>query len=334
MKLNKEEIKNILVSNGCNEKIVDEALSAKKFHKTIKRNWHELRKNNFEKVVDIPLCVKLYENKNVPIFRLAMAYGVSDVSLREYMIKHGVNLKGHKCGINSQNRYFQNIDSKDKAYFLGLLAADGGVVWNKKSATISLELKTEDKYIIDRFNSYGNFNAYTCYDRRIKKDNYRIFIGSTTIANDLSKYGIIQNKSSLNSIFIPNIERKLIPHFIRGYFDGDGIANKHGYIGFCGSKTIIEQIHDYFIQLYEVSNTKITYNKSNHIYYIQWGKKHDTKIISDVLYYDCDDLYLTRKKQKIFNRLQPETWKHVDLNLNEPINIGCPEESGLTVEVE
>lgn len=33
MKLNKEEIKNILVSNGCNEKIVDEALSAKSFTK-------------------------------------------------------------------------------------------------------------------------------------------------------------------------------------------------------------------------------------------------------------------------------------------------------------
>lgn len=334
MKINNQKVKSILLKHGLQEDKIDQALSAKRFHYTSeKKNWHI--RGNYEKLINIPLCINLYEKENVPIYKLAMAYGVSDVTLREYMIKHGAKMKGHACGKNSQNRYFQCINTRDKAYFLGLIAADGAVVWSKRNcATISIELLASDHYILDRFNQYGKFNANMYYDKRESNERYAMQFSSAQVAKDLEKYGIVQNKSHKNSIYIPDIDLKLIPHFIRGYFDGDGIANKHGYIGFCGSRTIIQQIHDYFIELYNVNNTKITYNKSNHIYYCQWSSKKDTMTIADVLYKDCTDLYLQRKQEKIFNRLRPEVWRHTDLNLSKPTNIGCPSNDGLTVEVE
>ena len=324
LKLNIEKIKQILLDHNLDEEKIDIALSAKKFFFTSKeKNWH--LRLNYEQVVDIPFCVKMYEEEKVPIYKLAMAYGVSDVTLREYMIKHGAKMRGHACGKNSQNDYFEKIDTRDKAYFLGLIAADGSVVRRKKSASLSIELIATDGYILDKFNQYGNFDAHTFYDNRANDNlRYVININSTKVVNDLEQYGIIQNKSHKDSIFIPEIDPLLIPHFIRGYYDGDGIAKKQGYIGFCGSKTIIWQIHDYFVELYGVNNTKITYNSSNHIYYCQWGKLKDTMLIADVMYNDSTDLYLLRKQEKIFYRLRPVVWRHTELKLSKPTNIGCP----------
>lgn len=324
MKIDSNKIKKILLSHGLKEEYVNLALSAKKFSMTNpNKDWHTMRKK-YEDIVNISLCIRMYEEEKVPIYKLAMAYGISDVALREHMIKHGVLLRGHACGINSQNSYFENIDTKDKAYFLGLLAADGSVVYNQKSYSISLELLEEDGYIIERFNQYAHLNEKIHLDARNNCRRKRIDIASKKMAKDLSKYGIVRDKSHKNSIFIPIIGTNLIPHFIRGYFDGDGIAKTNGYIGFCGSKTIIEQINDYFIELYNVSQNSITYNKWNGIYYIQWGKKEDTMKIADVIYKDSTDLFLKRKQEKIFNRLRPEVWKHTDLNLSKPTNIGCP----------
>lgn len=298
-----DELLQTFIEKGIDKKIAKTALLSSKYKRIIKADWHKMRDNKYEDIVDIAFCIKMYEEYDIPIYKLAMMYGTSDVTLRKYMIKYGVNLKGHMCGINSQNSYFKNIDTKDKAYFLGLIAADGAIVRNKTNgATLSIELIQTDTYILDIFNKYGKFNASFLIDTRHEKPTRRILINSCKIADDLSKYGLVQNKSALDSIFIPNLSDDLKWHFIRGYFDGDGIANDHGYIGFCGSKTIIHQIHDYIIEQLNITNTVITYNTSNHIYYIQWGKLKDTEKIYNSLYKDCDNLYLARKKDKISKR--------------------------------
>ena len=104
-------------------------------------------------------------------------------------------------------------------------------------------------YMLDKFIAYANlYNIKKYYRvRTVGKNAYSIFINSSKMANDLSQYGIIPNKSHLDSIFLPNLENELISHFIRGYFDGDGIAKSNGYLGFCGSKTIIQQINTFIV---------------------------------------------------------------------------------------
>lgn len=90
---------------------------------------------------------------------------------------------------------------------------------------------------------------------------------------------------------------------IRGYFDGDGIAKSNGYIGFCGSYDIINEIKNELLKHCDVKNNKITFNKTNHIYYIQWASKKDRNNIFNYLYNNKQDLYLKRKYEKIKNNL-------------------------------
>ena len=291
-------IKQFLKNNNFDDKIIEISLNAKRYSKTKKLSWHEARNMNF----DISLLKKLYLEYNLPIYKIAMLYGFSDVALRDLFIKHSIPLKKHFVGKNSQNTFFKKIDTKEKAYFLGLIAADGSVI--ESMNTVAIELKACDKYILEKFIEIASFKATLLKDDRDGSLRYRLSIHSKNMINHLKALSIMPRKSTNNSLRISEkIPKKLIRHFIRGYFDGDGIAKKEGYVGFCGSKTIIEEIHSHLINKLNISHTKITYNKWNGIYYIQWGKKEDTEKVSNYFYKDSNMLFLKRKYNKINKRL-------------------------------
>ena len=57
------------------------------------------------------------------------------------------------------DNYFEKIDSKDKAYFLGLLMADG----NKYKNTVRIELQEKDKSILELFKKYIEYEGNLTY---------------------------------------------------------------------------------------------------------------------------------------------------------------------------
>lgn len=285
------------------EDLINEVLSSKKYKRIIGS------KNNTkgQKIkVNIEIAKTLYTIYNLPLYKIAMLFGVSDASIRTYLIEQSVFMKGHRCGQNSYNNYFETIDSEDKAYFLGLIFADGNIREDSRGGgrkIFSIMLTEEDKYLLERFNIYANFNVnLIIHHKEDNKPRYGLIINSSKIYDDLINLGISKRKSIDGINFIPNIPEKYMPHFIRGYFDGDGIAKKPGYIGFCGDFKIIKYIKDVLIKTCNVRNNTITYNKSNNIYYVQWSSLKDVKAIFDYMYKDKKDLYLIRKYEKIKNR--------------------------------
>ena len=83
--------------------------------------------------------------------------------------------------------------------------------------------------------------------------------------SDLNKHGCIQNKSLV--LQFPTISNSLIPHFIRGYFDGDGsvfILNKKNYnktnsiytalgICICGTFEFLTKMNSYLPIRYSIN---------------------------------------------------------------------------------
>ena len=49
----------------------------------------------------------------------------------------------HKPGYEFNEHYFDDIDSNEKAYFLGFIAADGGV--GRQKGPLSFNLQKQDK---------------------------------------------------------------------------------------------------------------------------------------------------------------------------------------------
>ena len=282
-----------------NKDLIDKVLSLRKYDKNLNTNKTQL---------NMDVIKTLYIDYKLPLYKIAMLYGVSDATIGRRLKKEKCNMRGHRCGKNSNNNYFENIDSPDKAYYLGLIFADGNIrIDNRINKGISkifqISLTEEDKYILETFNKYANFNTSLIQHHiNDKKPRYGLCINSSKIYDDLIKLGVTPRKSKEGIDFIPKISEDLISHFIRGYFDGDGIAKKEGYIGFCGDLKIIQYIKSQLVAKCNVKTNTITYNKANHIYYIQWSSKKDIQSIFNYLYKDKSDLYLKRKYKKIKNR--------------------------------
>lgn len=116
--------------------------------------------------------------------------------------------------------YFENIDSEEKAYWLGFIFADGCVYSNK---CVAIELAIKDENHLLKFISHLDSNYILSYPKN--RNSCKLLIGSVKMVNDLLKYGCT-SKKSLTLKFPDNINEDLKRHFIRGYFDGDGCISR------------------------------------------------------------------------------------------------------------
>lgn len=121
--------------------------------------------------------------------------------------------------------FFDIIDTEDKAYFLGLLYADGNLAKSQNSVRISLQEK--DKQILEDFRISLSYTKPLVLIKRdhekdaIRSNQYLLEISSSTFRKGCEKQGLTPAKS-LTLKFPEKIPDNLIHHFIRGYFDGDG----------------------------------------------------------------------------------------------------------------
>ena len=125
--------------------------------------------------------------------------------------------------------YFDNINTQNKAYFLGFLFADGNNCMQK--STIRIALQEKDRDILEKLRIDIGSNKPLClkssenkrnngegYDY---KDQYALEIYNKHWCERLSELGCVPNKSLVLK-FPDYLSDEMLPHFIRGYFDGDG----------------------------------------------------------------------------------------------------------------
>ncbi len=122
---------------------------------------------------------------------------------------------------NFNDDYFEKIDTEDKAYFLGLLFADGNVYL--KRYRVQITLANEDAYILTKFAECINYSGKLYSDRGLYS---KLILPSKKMCEDLILLGCTANKS-LTLKFPDKVPSELLHHFIRGYFDGDGHISKH-----------------------------------------------------------------------------------------------------------
>ena len=158
--------------------------------------------------------------KGTSINKLSKEYKLDWHWLERMLIRNDVSIR-RQYKINEN--YFDIIDTPNKAYILGFLYADGGNTSNykKKRYCITIILQESDSQILyDIKNEIG-------YEAPIK---FREYNGCKTATLDicnkhmvlkLHECGVIPNKT-LTLQFPKWLNEELYPHFIRGYFDGDG----------------------------------------------------------------------------------------------------------------
>ena len=149
------------------------------------------------------------------------------------------------CAIHPRLKAGAFLRGRVKAYFLGLMFSDGNLYITKKNNyAISLCLQEKDKAIIETFRDYiaPEHKIYFVNKQNSKwhrQNQYKLLFYNAIIGKQLIKLGCIPAKSL--KLEFPILEKHLIRHFIRGYFDGDGCISsykrKNGYNSFSISLT-------------------------------------------------------------------------------------------------
>lgn len=196
--------------------------------------------------------------------------------------------------------YFDKINTEKKAYFLGLLYADG---WNANNK-ISIQLSEKDSYILEEFKKDIQYNGPMLYQRRsLKKpehsDSIRLCISNKYLSNKASVLGLCQNKTKELSD-LPNISADLIPHFIRGFFDGDGcirISKKQLRFSIVGTENFLNNLNTVLSNFINEPKKKLTSIKHSYVKYLNFGSKEQIRKIYNYLYKDATVFFL-RKKNK------------------------------------
>ena len=143
--------------------------------------------------------------------------------LEERGIKRDKRLSDHKYTLDEH--YFDEIDTKTKAYIFGFLLSDGSN--NMKKQSVSISLQEEDKDILERMRSEIKSTKpleFLDYSQKHDfgynyKNQYRLLLFSKKICDALNKHGLVQNKSLV--VEFQRFEDDLMSSFIRGMWDGD-----------------------------------------------------------------------------------------------------------------
>lgn len=139
-----------------------------------------------------------------------------------YKLEHMNDKRGqNKRKYSLNNGYFSKL-TEQSCYWLGVMYADGNVSTNEKNSTGKVILSSTDKEWLKDFSNTIEYTGPIREEihKKFKKSIWKITISSRKMYDDLVDLGCVPRKSLV--IIFPDLPKDMIPHFIRGYFDGDG----------------------------------------------------------------------------------------------------------------
>lgn len=173
--------------------------------------------------IRVKRLVQLY-NTGMSCQKIADKLKISESYVSKTLVKAGLNKRSNSIYRRTMffnENYFTKIDSEEKAYWLGLLMADGCVHKRTLGNQYTISLQVLDKELPEKLICCigGNFNPRTQLTKE-KKTVYVVCLTSKVMVEDLIRVGCTQRKSL--TLQFPSVDNWLMHHFIRGYFDGDG----------------------------------------------------------------------------------------------------------------
>lgn len=274
-----------------------------------------------------------YLNLNLNFDEIADNFGFSRAFIYNTLKRNGVKFKGFKkIPISVNENYFEKIDTPNKAYFLGLLYADGTILTPKnRQKRMKISLKSTDKYILEKFKDELNYQGKIhlsviernvtfkatqtrkirqnlCYTSRMST----LIVSSEKLCCDLIKLGCVPRKSLI--LKFPTYEqvpKHLIPHFIRGNMDGDGWVtspvnkkfpnSSQLVIGFLGTFDFVSKLRNHILLDINIKASEKSIMKYENIFKLTYSGNLLCKNIYYYLYNNAE-LFLERKKIK-FERI-------------------------------
>lgn len=314
IELSKDEIENI------RDLYENKKISMKKISEVTGYSYKIIRRTFLENNIDIRIRTHMHtideETKRKiindhlngdTVSEIEVRYSISKVRIRDVIragigkVNANIKTQGKKHSGQFKRKYtrnsdvFEQIDTEQKAYFLGLMCSDGNIY----KGYVTISLKDNDVDAIEKFKDFLET------DREIKETSYdgsmrEMRLYDRKMYNDLKFLGITENKSKTLDItnVAKHIPENLLNHFIRGYFDGDGTITKCERNGNSIFSVCATENSCIFIKNFLDIKTKILKdNRHETVYYVRVGNKEKIENIYSILYSNAT-VYMDRKFEK------------------------------------
>lgn len=206
---------------------------------------------------------------------------------------------------NINENYFERELSKNGAYLLGLILSDGYLNFDR--GQFQYVCKNDD---IELLNFIKSELESTHPLRKVTVNGIeycRLSISNIKLVQSLiNKFNLPHKNKSCNNLSIPTISKTLLPHFLRGIFDGDGSIWKSDCFcaAFSGGESFLKEIkniilNDIGIDLY--FSYRHAKNNKNSCSITTKGNINITKLYHFL--YKESDFYLKRKHNRFLECL-------------------------------
>lgn len=245
--------------------------------------------------------------------------------LSKYMKSYGLEVMTFGSKYRYDYSFFENIDTPEKAYWLGFVVADGGIEVTKNSDRGTYRLRfllaCRDAAHLEKLKKSLKTNIELHFGETMLNgkayENVSLSINSKKIVEDLINLNVLPKKSA-NEVMPNGVPNHLVNHFLRGEFDGDGcfsywINSREGLqqeFSFLGSERLMESFKGI---ISSNLGTIGTVYKEGILYKLRFTKIHDIANIIKWLYPDEEIIYLDRKYQKI------NEWKNLRIKQGNSI---------------
>lgn len=296
--LNKDQQKEVIIKRIEGNSIIQLAIEFNVSVKTIQRviKGIHIRTNNKRVVLDSVEVIEKYKELN-KISEVAKFFKVAEITIKGVLKKANFKWDSSVTGrfhLFNEN-FFTNIDTEEKAYWLGFIFADGSI--HKNGNRINITLKESDLIHLEKFAKEINYKGKIANVINTKACSLTLY--SKKMSSDLVKLGCMSDKSS--KIVFPDTD--IVPlylqnHFMRGYFDGDGCltSSKRPTFSIVSNYVFIEKFQELLINELNISKTKLYKHKGQNTYSLIYGGVKMIKKIVQYLYKDSN-IFLDRKKE-------------------------------------
>lgn len=254
--------------------------------------------------IDFPkeLLENLYR-ENLSIKKVAAILQVNEKTIARIMKEKNIENVGSQGARRHRfnESFFEEIDTEEKAYWLGFIAADGCVYKGSDGSSnrLQINLKGDDSYMLERFQDAIGSNYKIAQKMSGKYKVAQLKVNSTKMCSDLMNHGIIYRKSII--VEFPKLKKEYERHYIRGYFDGDGSIGKYkkSYsVRIVGGSPMLLKIQDVFNSFGVEMNLR---NVRDDIHELSIANSKALDGIEKFLYQDAT-IFLERKREIFIER--------------------------------
>lgn len=244
------------------------------------------------------MIIEMYKN-GMTFKEMAAAVGLTDRAIRNVLYKHDVEItRSGPPRKNKVNEDFFKIWSHEMAWVLGLFITDGHVTKGNYS-TIGLTQK--DESILRLVAKYMDADYIVTKTDTRRAQQFLIY--SAEIRKDLAKIGVFPDKS--RTVPFPKAPKEYLPALVRGIIDGDGWVQDRGYVMNVTSGSIafaegLKQVFESWNLKTEISSET---TKAGNLIYRIWVKgKDDIAKLSEIIYEDSLEDFVTHKRERMSQR--------------------------------